>query len=87
VPPDFTAQEWQLIHRCCGPLRIDGRMLPYLRDFLALRLEGLSPELADKVRRLGDEQMCGLWEAVRAQQRSRQPEDDEVVWAARRVGG
>jgi hypothetical protein len=69
VPPDFTAQEWQLIHRCCGPLRIGGWMLPYLRDFLALRLEGLSPELADKVRRLGDEQMRGLCEAVLASRR------------------
>jgi len=83
VPPDFTAQEWQLIHRCCGPLRIDERMLPWLRDFLALRLEGLSPELADKVRRLGDDELGGLCEAVRA----RQAGDDEVVWAARRAGG
>jgi len=83
VPPDFTAQEWQLIYRCCRALRIDGRMLPYLQDFLALRLEGLSPELADKVRRLGDEQMRGLCEAVRMQQE----EGEQVVCAARRAGG
>ena len=83
MPPDFTAQEWQLIYRCCGPLRIDGRMLPYLRDFLALRLEGLSPGLAAKVRRLGDEELRGLCEAVRAQQ----AEDEQVVWATRQAGG
>jgi hypothetical protein len=81
--PDFTAQEWQLICRCCGPLRIHGWMLPYLQDFLALRLADLSPDLAAKVRRLGDDELRGLCEAVRA----RQAEDDEVVWATRLAGG
>ena len=83
MPPDFTAQEWQLIYRCCGPLRIHGGVLPYLRDFLALRLEGLSPALAAKVRRLSDDELCCLCEAVRA----RQAGENEVVWAARRAGG
>ena len=81
--PDFTSQEWRLIYRCCGPLRMDGRMLPYLRDFLALRLAGPSPELAAKVRRLGDDELRALCEAVRA----RQARDDQVVLAARRLGG
>ena len=52
-----------------------------LVDFLALRLEGLSPELADKVRRLGDEQMRGLCEAVRMQQ-----EEGEQVVVRRPAG-
>jgi len=37
--PDLTPEKWQLIYRCCRALRIDGRMLPYLRDFLAQRLD------------------------------------------------
>jgi hypothetical protein len=81
--PDFTSQEWQLIYRCCRALRIDGRMLPHLRDFLAQRLAGPSPELAAKVRRLGDAELRALCEAVRA----RQARDDLVVLAARRLGG
>jgi hypothetical protein len=82
-PPEFTPEEWQLIYRCCGPLRIEGRMLPYLRDFLARRLAGPSPELAAKVRRLGDAELRALCEAVRA----RRARDDQVVLAARRLGG
>jgi hypothetical protein len=83
--PYFTAQEWQLIHRCCAPLRIDGRVLPYLRDFLALRLAGLAPRLAAKVRRLGDDHVRGLCQAVSEHQRAE--EGDQVVRATREAAG
>jgi hypothetical protein len=52
---DFTPKEWVLVFRVCSALRVGERPRPYFKDFVALRVAGPAPDLADRVWRLDRE--------------------------------
>jgi hypothetical protein len=60
--------------RTCDSIEIEDCTPPYLRDFIATRLDCSAPHLALNVRRLGDEQMDAICEYVKITHRLiRQP--------------
>jgi hypothetical protein len=65
---ELTYEEFQQACRVCRWIRIPSSPEPYLREFLAVRLEQVAPPLAAKVRRLDTGQFEALCRAIRDKQ-------------------
>jgi hypothetical protein len=64
----LTPEEFRELLGACAAIRVRECPAPYLQPFLDGRLTDSSPGLAEKVRRLGAEQMDLLCELIKEQQ-------------------
>jgi hypothetical protein len=65
---ELTYEEFQQACRACRWIRIPSSPEPYMREFLAVRLETVARPLAGKIRTLDDEQFGALCRAIRDKQ-------------------
>jgi hypothetical protein len=61
----MTPEELNQVMRACASIEIEDCTPPYLQDFIAGRLEDVSPDLSAKVRRVGPDEMDQLCEFIK----------------------
>jgi hypothetical protein len=69
-PFHFNVREVRETVRACAHLRVPDPAPNYLQQFLARRVEGESPALADKVTHLPPKSCAALFRLIRALQRT-----------------
>jgi hypothetical protein len=65
---DLTDEEFCHVVTAYSHFHIGPEMPPFFRDFLALRLRGGAPDLADRIAAMPDEQVERLFVRLRAHQ-------------------
>jgi len=70
IMSDFSPEESRKIYHACVHILIDDCTPPYLKDFIAVQLEDVDPNLSIKVRNLSLYEMDELCAAIKQQQRS-----------------